>query len=305
MQLYQEGLRSTFSRNGTPQPTRGYAQDYWQLLKPRVMSLVVFTGFAGMIMAPGQIHPWIGLVAMLCIAVCAGASGAINMGLEADIDALMERTRQRPTVIGFVTPNDAVVFGLWLAIGSTLMMTVVVNAVAGALLLASSVIYVGIYTVLLKRRTPYNIVIGGAAGAIPPMIGWAAVTADISWTAFWLFLLIFMWTPPHFWALALVKKDEYSRAKVPMLSVVSTEEKTKLQILVYALTLFPITYALILSTSLHPVASLILLTLNGVFTWEALRLYKDLGFRRANRVFGQSIVYLFVFFLTLIFNAAL
>ena len=222
---------------------QGTAGDFFALLKPRVMSLVVFTALVGVLAAPGIIHPWIAAVAVLAIAVGGGASGALNMWYEADIDALMKRTASRPIPRGAVLPGEALGFGLVLAVGSVLVLGLLVNTVAAALLAFTIFFYVVIYTILLKRRTPQNIVIGGAAGAFPPMIGWAAVTGSIDLGAISLFLIIFMWTPPHFWALALWKNinADYTRAGVPMLPVVAGADETRRQILIYSLILVPLT----------------------------------------------------------------
>ncbi len=195
--------------------------DYIALLKPRVMSLVVFTGFAGLVVAPGSLHPLQAAVAVLCIAISAGAAGAINMWYESDIDALMERTRKRPIPAGRIAPNKALAFGVTLNVLPVLLMGLAVNWVAAALLAFAAGFYIFVYTIWLKRRTPQNIVIGGAAGALPPMIGWAAVTGSVSLESVALFLIIFMWTPPHFWALALYRKGDYAKAGVPMLPVVA------------------------------------------------------------------------------------
>jgi protoheme IX farnesyltransferase len=190
------------------------ALDYIELLKPRVMSLVVFTGWVGMFLAPGSIHPLIATVAILCIAIGAGAAGAINMWYDADIDAIMKRTRSRPIPSKRIAASTALSFGVSLSLMSVLTMAIVVGLLAASLLAFSILFYVFIYTAYLKRRTPQNIVIGGAAGAIPPMIGWAAVTHDVSILPCILFMIIFMWTPSHFWALSLFRRDDYSEAKV-------------------------------------------------------------------------------------------
>ncbi len=222
---------------------QGTAGDFFALLKPRVMSLVVFTALVGILAAPGTIHPWIAAVAVLAIAVGGGAAGALNMWYEADIDAKMKRTASRPIPRGAVLPGEALGFGLVLAVGSVLVLGLLVNTVAAALLAFTIFFYVVIYTIWLKRRTPQNIVIGGAAGAFPPMIGWAAVTGSIDLGAIALFLIIFMWTPPHFWALALWKNinADYARAGVPMLPVVAGADETRRQILIYSLILVPLT----------------------------------------------------------------
>ncbi|MDP1964063.1 MAG: heme o synthase, partial [Reyranella sp.] len=208
-------------------------RDYVDLLKPRVMSLVVFTGLVGVLIAPAHLHPFTAALAVLAIALGSGAAGAINMWYERDLDALMARTRNRPLPAGRVAPDDALGLGVLLSIFSVLLMAVATNFVAAALLAAAILFYVFVYTIWLKRRTPQNIVIGGAAGAFPPMIGWAAVTGDVSAVSIALFLLIFLWTPPHFWALALYRCDDYRRAGVPMLPVVAGARETKRQMLIY------------------------------------------------------------------------
>ena len=199
---------------------RGDIGDYFALLKPRVMTLVVFTGFAGLAIAPGQIHPLLAAVGIFCIALASGAAGAINMWYDRDIDAVMERTRDRPLPKGRVEPAEALTFGVILSVFAVMMMFLATNAVAAGLLGTAVLFYVFVYTVWLKRRTSQNIVIGGAAGAFPPTIGWAAVTGDVGVEAAVLFALIFFWTPPHFWALALYRSQDYSAAGVPMLPVV-------------------------------------------------------------------------------------
>ena len=214
--------------------------DALALLKPRVMSLVVFTGAVGLVIAPGTIHPVIAAVAVLCIAVGAGGSAAINMWYDRDIDAVMTRTRARPIPAGRVEPGAALGLGIVLSAASTALMGLAVNWVAAGLLAFTIFFYVVIYTMWLKRRTPQNIVIGGAAGAFPPMIGWAAVTGGIDPTSIALFGIIFLWTPPHFWALALVRSADYEAAKVPMLPVVAGERSTRRWIVAYALLLVPV-----------------------------------------------------------------
>src|SRR5712664_2916256 len=215
--------------------------DYVEILKPRVMSLVVFTGFVGLIVAPGHLRPVLAAIAVLCIAVAAGASGAINMWYDRDIDAVMRRTAMRPLPSGRMLPGEALGFGVVLAVGSVAVMGLAVNWVAAQLLALTIAFYVFVYTIWLKRRTPQNIVIGGAAGALPPLIGWAAVTGDVGWGAIALFAIIFFWTPPHFWALSLYKSDEYAAAGVPMLPVVAGARETKKQMLLYTLVLWPAT----------------------------------------------------------------
>lgn len=210
------------------------ARDYFELLKPRVMSLVVFTAFAGLVLAPGHINPIIGAIAILCIAVGAGASGALNMWYDADIDAVMSRTAKRPIPSGRVKPREALAFGLTLSAFSVAILGLAVNWLSAGLLAFTIFFYAVIYTMWLKRSTPQNIVIGGAAGAFPPMIGWACVTGGVSIESIVLFLITFLWTPAHFWALALFKMKDYADVGVPMLPNVAGEKTTKQQILIYA-----------------------------------------------------------------------
>jgi len=218
---------------------QGTAGDYFALLKPRVMSLVVFTAFVGLLAAPGHIHPWMGFITIFCIALGAGAAGALNMWYEADIDAVMKRTSKRPIPSGAILPGEALGFGLTLAVASVLMMELFVNWHAAALLAFTIFFYVVIYTMGLKRWTAQNIVIGGAAGAFPPMVAWAAVNGQIDLGSISLFLLIFMWTPPHFWALALFAESDYEKAGIPMLPNVSGRPETRKQILIYTLLMIP------------------------------------------------------------------
>ena len=209
-------------------------RDYLALLKPRVMSLVVFTALTGLVVAPGAVHPVLGFMAVLCIAVGAGASGALNMWYDADIDALMERTAGRPIPAGRVSRGDALGLGLGLSMASVMTLGVLVNWLAAGLLAFTIAFYIVVYTMWLKRRTPQNIVIGGAAGALPPVVAWAAATGSLGWGAAALFALIFLWTPPHFWALALLKSGEYKKSGVPMLPVVAGEARTRREILIYS-----------------------------------------------------------------------
>jgi protoheme IX farnesyltransferase len=278
--------------------------DFFALLKPRVMSLVVFTGVAGMAVAPGHIHPVLAAVAVLCIAIGAGASGAINMWYERDIDALMGRTQNRPLPAGRMEPRVALEFGVVLAVGAVTVLGLAVNWVAAGLLAAAIGFYVFVYTIWLKRRTPQNIVIGGAAGAFPPMIGWAAVTGDVSLGGIVLFAMIFMWTPPHFWALALYKSEEYARAGVPMLPVVSGEAETKRQIVVYTLSLVPVT----LVPSLIGLASWVYgaaaAALGLVFIVGAIQVARG-AHRAPQRLFAFSILYLFLLFALLMVDGLL
>jgi len=215
-------------------------EDYFQLLKPRVMSLVVFTAVTGLIAASGQLPLLNAVVAVLCIAVGAGAAGALNMAIEGKTDALMRRTRGRPVAAGRVRQNDAMAFGVILSIFSVMLLGMATNWVAGGLLAMTIVYYAAFYTILLKRRTPQNIVIGGAAGAFPPVIGWAAATGDAPWQAWLLFLIIFLWTPPHSWALALYSAGDYAKAGIPMMPVARGAKSTRLQILIYTLIFVPV-----------------------------------------------------------------
>ncbi len=214
-------------------------RDWLNLLKPRVVTLVVLTGLVGMLVAPGHLHPVLAFTAVLCIAVAAGAAGAINMVFDRDIDAIMRRTSTRPIPAGKIEPGAALAFGVVLAAASVMVMALATNMVAAAWLAVSIGFYVFIYTIWLKRRTPQNIVIGGAAGAFPPIIGWAAVTGDVTAMPWLLFAIVFLWTPPHFWALSLYACKDYSRAGVPMLPVVAGAKSTRLHILVYTLILAP------------------------------------------------------------------
>src|SRR6202045_4106669 len=209
--------------------------DYVALMKPRVMSLVVVTALVGLMLAPGHLHPVLGFAALLCIAIGAGAAGALNMWFDADVDAMMSRTARRPIPAGRILPREALAFGMTLAFGSVAVLGLVANWLAAALLAFTIFFYVAIYTMRLKRLTAQNIVIGGAAGAFPPMIGWAAATGSIGLESVLLFLIIFFWTPPHFWALALLRKKEYARAGIPMLPVVAGEDETRRQILIYSI----------------------------------------------------------------------
>jgi protoheme IX farnesyltransferase len=279
--------------------------DYVALLKPRVMSLVVFTGFAGLVLAPGALHPVLALVALLCIAAGAGASGAINMWYERDIDARMRRTRSRPLPAGRMAPGEALGFGVVLAAGSVVVMGLAVSYAAAALLALTIAFYVFVYTIWLKRRTPQNIVIGGAAGALPPMIGWAAVTGAVSVESLALFAIIFFWTPPHFWALSLFCSGDYARAGVPMLPVVAGVRETKKQILVYAVVLLPVTLApwwLGMSGALYGLGAALL---GLAFVASAVSLWFDETSRSARVMFGFSILYLFLLFVLLIADKAL
>jgi len=282
----------------------GEVRDFIELLKPRVMSLVIFTALTGMVAAPGTIHPALGLIALLAIAVGAGASGALNMWWDADIDAIMKRTRSRPVPDGRVTPGEALTFGLVLSAFSVLTLGITVSWFASALLAFTIFFYAVIYTMWLKRSTPQNIVIGGAAGAFPPMIGWAAVTGDVSIDSVILFLIIFMWTPPHFWALALYRTGDYKEAGIPMLPVVAGARETRKQIVIYSALLVPIACAP-LATGLGGIAyGFTSVILGAIFMAFAIAVWRETegpaADRAAKRLFGFSILYLFLLFAVLL-----
>ncbi|KQU47313.1 protoheme IX farnesyltransferase [Sphingomonas sp. Leaf339] len=277
-------------------------RDFLALTKPRVMTLVVFTGLCGMLAAPGTVHPVIGFTAILCIALGAGAAGALNQWYEADIDAVMRRTQKRPLPAGRMDRQAALHFGVGLSAFSVLLMGLAVNIAAAAILLVSILFYVLVYTVWLKRRTPQNIVIGGAAGAFPPLIGWAAATGQVALLPFLLFMLVFLWTPPHFWALALFVKIDYANAGVPMLPVVAGERVTRTQIGLYTI---PMALAAVLPWPLGLTGAIY----GGVAT-VTTAIFGALAFRVATRttaadgdsmkpekaLFKYSILYLFVIF---------
>ena len=276
------------------------AGDYFALLKPRVMSLVVFTAFVGLVAAPVAINPLLAVIAILSIAIGAGASGALNMWYDADIDKVMTRTASRPIPAGRVRPGEALTFGLILSALSVMTLGVLVNWLSAGLLAFTIFFYAVIYTIWLKRWTPQNIVIGGAAGAFPPVIGWAAVTGSVSFESVLLFLIIFLWTPPHFWALALFKAQDYARVGVPMMPNVAGEASTKRQIFVYALLLAPVA---VLPTFLGyaGMAYGIVAALLGVgfvwYSWAVLRMPEsDRAMKPAKALFGYSLLYLFVIF---------
>ncbi|HEU0118371.1 MAG TPA: heme o synthase [Alphaproteobacteria bacterium] len=268
-------------------------RDYIELLKPRVMSLVVFSGLVGLLVAPGHIHPLLGFVTILCIAMSAGGSAAVNMWYDRDIDAIMLRTRSRPIPQGRVEPQSALEFGAALIFGSVALMALTIGWLAAGLLAFAAGFYIYVYTMGLKRRTPQNIVIGGAAGAFPPMIAWAAVTGHVDLQAIILFAIIFIWTPPHFWALALYRNEDYTRANVPMLPVIKGARRTKIEMLVYTLILFPLS----LAPSFTGLSGVVYLTgaciLSGLFVVAAVRVLMDDTHRSAKQMFGYSIIYLF------------
>jgi protoheme IX farnesyltransferase len=299
-QAQHEGLTLSLSKGEASAAT---VSDYLSLLKLRVMSLVVFTALAGMMLAPGSVHPLTAFTAMLCIAIGAGASGALNMAYDADIDARMTRTASRPIPRGVISQSDAYAFGWALAVGAVTVMALFVNFAAAALLVFTIFFYVFVYTLWLKRTTPQNIVIGGLAGALPPAIGWAAITGSLAITPLVLVAIIFLWTPPHFWALALYRNEDYARAGVPMLPVVAGKRETRRQILLYAV-------ATVLSGFL-PVAlgfaGALYLGVSAIcgawFLNSTIAVLRDRDEKHepaARKLFGVSILYLFAIFAALI-----
>jgi heme o synthase len=282
----------------------GDVADYVALMKPRVMFLVVFTALVGLVAAPVSLHPVLAIASLICIAAGAGAAGALNMWYDADIDAKMARTAARPVPRGRVTAEEARSFGAVLAVGSVICLGVMANWLSAVLLAVTIGFYVVVYTIWLKRLTPQNIVIGGAAGAVPPMIGWAAATGGVSLESFVLFLIIFVWTPPHFWALALLRTHDYAKAGVPMLPVVAGPDATRVQILIYSLMLAPLgmTPAIIgLGGTLYAVGASVL---GSLFVVMALTCYREregeAADRAAKNLFGYSVLYLFLLFAALL-----
>jgi protoheme IX farnesyltransferase len=280
--------------------------DYVALMKPRVMSLVVFTALVGLMVAPGHLHPVLGFAALLCIAIGAGAAGALNMWFDADVDAVMSRTASRPIPAGRLLPQEALGFGMTLAVGSVAVLGLVANWLAAGLLAFTIFFYVAIYTAWLKRSTPQNIVIGGAAGAFPPMIGWAAATGAIGLESILMFLIIFFWTPPHFWALSLWRTQDYARAGIPMLPVVAGPAETRRQILIYALVLAPVGASPWLFGYAGLIYGITAAAAGAVMAHLALQLHRfgdtPAGDRAAKRLFGLSILYLFLLFAVLLID---
>jgi len=280
--------------------------DFVALMKPRVMSLVVFTALVGLLVAPGHHDPLVGFVALLCITAGAGAAGVLNMWYDADIDAVMSRTAMRPIPRGRVSRAEALAFGLMLAAGAIVVLGFAVNIAAAALLAFTIFFYVVVYTMWLKRRTPQNIVIGGAAGAFPPVIGWVATTGRIGLEPLILFLIIFLWTPPHFWALSLNRAGEYARAGIPMLPVVAGKAKTKRQILIYSVLLVPISilpWALGFAGVIYGATAAISGATMILLAWQ-VRQSSDAEKRPARRLFAFSSIYLFLLFAMLLADAA-
>jgi len=298
---------SVLDRNAidiSPRISEAEVGDYIALLKPRVMSLVIFTALVGMAMAPGHFHPVLAITSLLCIAVGAGASGALNMALEGDIDAKMSRTANRPIPRGRITRPEAMAFGTTLAFFSVMTLGILVNWIAGALLAFTIFFYVVIYTIALKRWTAQNIVIGGAAGALPPVVAWAAVTSTVDVEPLFLFAIIFFWTPPHFWALALFRSDDYARAGIPMLPNVAGPDATRLQILLYTIVLIAVAaapWALGYFDAIYGVASLVLGAGMLVLAINVyMRRTRAASLRATRKLFAFSILYLFALFATLL-----
>lgn len=292
------GLDSALAVDG------GSVSDYFALLKPRVMSLVIFTALVGMIMAPSGTHPLISAISLICIAVGAGASGALNMWYDADIDRIMTRTATRPIPSGRIEAENALTFGLTLSAGSVLVLGVVANWVAAALLAFTIFFYAVIYTMWLKRSTPQNIVIGGAAGAFPPMIGWAAVTGDVSMLSVVLFAIIFLWTPPHFWALSLVKSEDYRKAGIPMMPCVVGAAATRRQMIAYTIPLVIVAFLPWFMGAATLVYGVLSTGLSIVFVALALNVWRigdgPTANKAAMRLFLFSIFYLFALFAILL-----
>ena len=287
---------------GVGEPSLATVGDYIALMKPRVMSLVVFTALVGLAVAPGSLHPVAAFTALLSIAVGAGAAGALNMWYDADVDALMTRTARRPVPMGRVLPGEALAFGLTLGSFAVVVLGLLVNWVAAALLAFTIFFYVVIYTIWLKRSTPQNIVIGGAAGAFPPMIGWAAVTGSLTLEPILLFLIIFFWTPPHFWALALYRTEDYARARIPMLPVVSGDASTRRQIMLYTLVLVPLgvaPWAFGYTGALYGVTALVTGAIMVILGWQVFRESRPAE-RASRNLFAFSILYLFLLFAVLL-----
>lgn len=282
------------------------AGDFFALLKPRVMSLVVFTGLAGLVVAPGVMNPLAAFAALLCIAVGAGASGALNMWYDADIDAVMARTATRPIPSGRVQPQEALTFGLVLSVFSVGTMGILVNWLSAGLLAFTIVFYAVVYTMWLKRSTPQNIVIGGLAGAMPPAIGWAAATGSLDVAPLLLVGLIFLWTPPHFWALALYRSGDYEKAGVPMLPVTAGEAETRKQILLYAIVMVAFSALPVVFGGAGAIYAGLAAVSGALFLWLSVAVFRSPGQHKvAMRLFAFSILYLFALFAALIVEAAI
>ncbi len=313
---------ASLSEFATARATPARWGDYFVLLKPRVMSLVVFTGLTGLIATDHPMNPIIAAVAVLCIAVGAGASGALNMAFDGDIDAVMRRTMNRPVAAGRIARGDAMIFGVILSAFAVMLMGLAVNYLAAGLLLFTIVFYAVIYTMWLKRSTPQNIVIGGLAGALPPAIGWAAATGQTPLNAWLMVAIIFMWTPPHFWALALNSGEDYAKAGVPMMPVVKGAKSTRLQILLYSLILVPLAIAPVFTHLGHILYAAVSFVGGAVFLLLAIRLWRSRageaptagpdglysvkpGAREARDLFAYSILYLTLLFAALLIEHGL
>lgn len=291
------------SEQAEPVISTAMPADYYQLMKPRVMYLVIFTAVVGLLLAPGTINPFLAVIALLCISVGAGASGALNMWYDADIDRIMDRTAKRPIPSGSITPDQALAFGIVLSVLSVMTLGVLINWLSGFLLAFTIFFYGVIYTMWLKRSTPQNIVIGGAAGAFPPMIGWAAVTNSVSIESIVLFAIIFLWTPPHFWALALFRSDDYERAGIPMMPNAKGERSTRVQIFIYTI---PLVLSGVLPTVFNFASlyyGMFAVVMGVAFIWLSLKVLisgsSDNGYLHEKRLFGFSIFYLFALFAAL------
>jgi heme o synthase len=302
-------MATTYSTTGFDQHAVAMPRDYFMLLKPRVMSLVIFTAFVGMWLAPDSINPTLGVIALLTIAIGAGASGALNMWFDADIDAIMTRTATRPIPSGAVSGHEALVFGVVLSGFAVVFLGLFANWLAAGLLAFTIFFYAVIYTMWLKRSTPQNIVIGGAAGAFPPVIGWAAVTGTAPLDAWLLFLIIFLWTPPHFWALALVRSSDYARAGVPMMPNVAGIVSTNRQIFFYSLLLAIAGLLPWLLGNTGIIYGICAMILGSLFAYRAFAVLRMAGddeqMLPARKLFGFSIFYLFALFLALLVDSVL
>ncbi|ETR77202.1 protoheme IX farnesyltransferase [Afipia sp. P52-10] len=293
----------------SPRISEATVGDYIALLKPRVMSLVIFTALVGIVMAPGHMHPVMAFTALLCISVGAGASGALNMWYDRDIDAVMSRTQKRPIPQGRVTPSEALTFGMTLSFFSVFTLGTLVNWFAAGLLAFTIFFYVVIYTMWLKRSTAQNIVIGGAAGSLPPVVGWVAATGSLSVEPLILFAIIFLWTPPHFWALSLYRTDDFIRAKLPMLPVVAGPAATRLQILLYTVVLVAVAIAPWPLGYFDRAYGIVSVISGAAMLWLAVQVYRKregaAAEQAARNLFAFSILYLFVLFATLLVDALL
>ena len=293
-------MTKTYTASALESDMGASVKDYIMLMKPRVMSLVVFTAFCGLWLAPATIHPIIAIASILFITIGAGSAAAINMWYDRDIDAIMKRTQKRPIITGAIEPEEALSFGIITGVTSVLLMALCVNIMSAALLAITILYYVFVYTMWLKRSSVQNVVIGGAAGALPPIIGWASVTGDISWQSFTLFAIIFMWTPPHSWALTLFRLQDYRDCSIPMMPVIKGELYTKKQIVFYSI-LMVITVSMPYFLEMAGINYLIVSSFLGcIFLYHTVLLFQDQDGTRAKKLFWFSILYLFIIFLSLI-----